>query len=214
MPIDFYQEDGCPGCLAVKLAINHLKIAVNYINVDLAAGEHLKQEFLKINPAHILPTIVDDGFALWESRAINRYLLNQYAPSNDLYPNDLKKRAIVDRMLDFDLGSLYTSATHWIFPVVFANKPKDDKKEKAMSEKLKLFDHLLSKSQYSAGDNLTIADFSLLATVSMIYVTGHNLNQYQNVKFWMNRLDRELPYYKKLMEPHFDALNASFVSFK
>ncbi len=55
-----------------------------------------------------MPTIVDNGFAVWESRAIIQYLCNKYAADSDLYPKDPKGRANVDRMLNFDI-SYYTS---------------------------------------------------------------------------------------------------------
>ena len=63
----------------------------------------------QINPAHLIPTIVDDGFVLWESRAIMQYLCNKYAPDNTLYPKDPQKRAIVDRWLNFDISLLNSS---------------------------------------------------------------------------------------------------------
>lgn len=44
------------------------------------------------------------------SRAIMAYLVNQYCKEDsNLYPKDAQKRAIVDRMLHFDIGTLYKS---------------------------------------------------------------------------------------------------------
>ena len=70
----------------------------------MIASFHFMVKFLQINPIHSIPTIVDDGFALWESRAILRYLCNKYAPDSTLYPKEPQKRAIVDRWLDFDMS--------------------------------------------------------------------------------------------------------------
>ena len=37
------------------------------------------------------------------------YLCNQYAPDTQLYPSDPQQRAVIDKWLQFDLGSLYKS---------------------------------------------------------------------------------------------------------
>jgi hypothetical protein len=41
---------------------------------------------------------------LWDSHAINVYLVSKYAKNDNLYPKDLKKRALVDQRLHFDTG--------------------------------------------------------------------------------------------------------------
>ncbi|RWS00838.1 glutathione S-transferase 1: isoform D-like protein [Dinothrombium tinctorium] len=233
MPLDVYQMNGSSPALAVNMLIKHLKLPANLHEVNLRTGDHLKPEFIKINPTHTIPTITDDGFALWErqvyllalalyskcsafnrSRTILRYLVNRYAADSDLYPNDPKKRAIVDRMLDFDLGTLYPTAAQWMYPPLLENKPWDSEKEKVLSDKLKLFDQLLESNAYAAGNNLTIADISLLASVSTFDAAGHDFAQYANIKAWRSLLEQELPYYNDMVVPYLELLRARFASYK
>lgn len=76
--------------------------------MNLFQTEQLKEEFVKINPQHCLPTIDDDGFVLWESRAIAVYLVESRRPAGDsLYPKDAQQRAVINQRLQFDCGTLY-----------------------------------------------------------------------------------------------------------
>ena len=120
MPIDFYFAKMSSPSRAVWMAFKQLNLEFNPHTVDLRAGEQLKPEFLKINPAHTVPTIVDGDLSLWESRAILQYLFNKYAPKSSLYPSDPKKRAIVDRALNFDVSynkSIYETTVSDIIKV-------------------------------------------------------------------------------------------------
>jgi glutathione S-transferase len=54
-------------------------------------------EFLKLNPNAQVPVILDDGFVLWESGAIMRYLARKHR--SGLWPADLRERALVDQWL-------------------------------------------------------------------------------------------------------------------
>ena len=54
-------------------------------------------EFLALNPNGSVPVIIDDGFVLWESGAILRYLSEK--TGSDLWPSDARERARVDQWL-------------------------------------------------------------------------------------------------------------------
>lgn len=71
------------------------------------AKEQLAPEFIKINPQHTIPTIEEDGFCLWESRAIAAYLVDSNPAQEKWYPKDPKKRALINQRLYFDAGTLY-----------------------------------------------------------------------------------------------------------
>lgn len=90
-------------CLAAKVIGAPIEIEI----IDLFKKEQLKGSFLKINPQHCVPTLDDDGFVLWESRAIACYLADKYGKDDSLYPKDLKRRALVNQRLYFDSSFLY-----------------------------------------------------------------------------------------------------------
>lgn len=75
--------------------------------INLFKKEQLNESFLKVNPQHCVPTLDDDGFIIWESRAIACYLADKYGKDDQFYPKDLKKRTLVNQRLFFDGSSLY-----------------------------------------------------------------------------------------------------------
>jgi glutathione S-transferase len=56
------------------------------------ADSDFKQTILRVNPAGRVPTLVDDGFAVWDTLAIAEYLAERF-PEHQLWPRGRKERA-------------------------------------------------------------------------------------------------------------------------
>lgn len=70
----------------------------------------MTEEYLKINPQHTVPTLVDDGKAIWDSNAIISYLVGKYASDDSLYPKDLYQRALVEQRLFFNCSVVFSAS--------------------------------------------------------------------------------------------------------
>lgn len=155
--------------------------------------EHLSPEFRKINPQHTIPTIVDNGFILWESRAILGYMVDKYAKNDSLYPKDLQKRAIVDQRLYFDMGTLFQRFGDYFLPQLKEKLPADPEKYKKVEEAVEFFDGFLANSKYAAGDHITIADYALVVTLSTVEVVEFDISRFKNVNRWYKLCQETLP---------------------
>jgi glutathione S-transferase len=77
----------------VRLVLAEKRLAFEDIKLDLGrAKDHLKPDYLKINPNGVVPTLVDDGSIIIDSSVICEYLDEKY-PDVRLTPDDLVQRA-------------------------------------------------------------------------------------------------------------------------
>lgn len=190
--MDLYYSPASAPCRSIQMTAKALGIALNLKHLDLFKGEHLTPEFLKINPQHTIPTLVDNGFTLWESRAILIYLVEKYAKDDSLYPKDPQGRALVNQRLYFDMGTLYQAFAEYISPL-FAKKPLDPEKLKKLESALELLNTFLEGKTYVAGERLTIADISLLATVSSFASSKFDFSKYPNIVRWLDNGKKVTP---------------------
>ncbi|CAI6367957.1 unnamed protein product [Macrosiphum euphorbiae] len=172
---------------------------MNLIPVDLVTKEHLKPEFVAINPQHTLPTLVKDDFVLWESRAIMVYLVETFGKEDDpLFPKDTEKQALINQRLQFDMGTLYQAFIDQYINWFFGYSKKTEKKEKILQEAIGFLDTFLKNSDWVAGDSLTLADISLAASISTFEVSGIDLNKHGNVSKWLQRCKDKMVGYKEI----------------
>jgi glutathione S-transferase len=86
-------------------ALNELDLEIEFIPVNLLAGEHKRPDFLRLNPAGRVPVLVDGDLIIPESAAIVLYLADKY-PEKGLLPADLGQRAQVYRWIMFAVTEL------------------------------------------------------------------------------------------------------------
>jgi glutathione S-transferase len=110
----------------LKPSVNNLtvRIFVRAANLDFEEidvwGQTRTPEFLKMNPAHLTPTIEEDGLAtgaMWESCAIMQYLCNKHGLTR-FYPTDPAERARIDSAMFYVIGTLYPLITRATYPTL------------------------------------------------------------------------------------------------
>uniref|UniRef100_A0A1B6L5I0 Uncharacterized protein n=1 Tax=Graphocephala atropunctata TaxID=36148 RepID=A0A1B6L5I0_9HEMI len=196
MTIDMYYLPASPPCRIVQVVAKILGIELNLRLVNIMKGEHMTAKFLQMNPQHSLPTIVDNGFFLSESRAIITYLMDKYSKNDALYPRDIKRRAVINQRLFFDSSMLYQRFCDLYFPTFFNGAPLDEEKKKRLDDAFNVLEEFLSRTRCVAEDSYTLADISVAVTVSTAEISGYNISKYPKVATWMAKVKSSLPGYE------------------
>jgi glutathione S-transferase len=115
-----------------------------------------------INPNGLVPVIDDDGFVLWESNAIVRYLAARYTAGN-LWPDSLKVRADADRWMDWQATELGPAMRDAFIQLVRTKADKRDQTKVAASMEgserlIAILDEHLAKRDYMTGGAFTMGD--------------------------------------------------------
>jgi len=187
MGIDLYSTPVSAPARMVLLLAKHLNVDLNVKNIDLLKGEQMKPEFVAINPQHTVPTLVDDGFVVTESRGMLMYLQNKYGKDESLYPQkDTQKRALVDMRIFFDCSMLYPRFGDAYYPVMFGGQPLDQTKVQKVDDTFAILEIFLKDGGFIAGNHLTIADFSMAAVLSTIE-TCHDISKFPKVVAYLEK---------------------------
>ena len=109
--LKIYGIDFSPAANAVRMCANALGLDYEYKVLDVFEGEHKTDAYLALNPFGKLPVIDDDGFLLFESSAIVKYLSRK--AGSKLYPDEPLDQAthVVRRV-----GSLGVSCHQRLLP--------------------------------------------------------------------------------------------------
>ena len=166
MPLDFYHGHGSPYSWRVWLALEAKQVPYNLNVLSFQAGDTRKPEFVALNPRHTVPTIVDDGHAIWESLAILEYLDERFTTGAKLFPGDARSRARVRRLIREAEEHLGLEGIDPITDEYFGkggaepDREKVDKAKERLHEEMEYFAREL-KGMYFGGDTVDALDLVL-----------------------------------------------------
>ncbi|KAJ7085498.1 glutathione S-transferase [Mycena belliarum] len=184
----------CTRRVATTLA--ELQIPFELIEVQLSKGEQKQPAYLEKQPFGQIPYIDDDGFILYETRAICRYIAAKY-PAKGLIPTEPKANAIFEQAASAELTNFDPSATKLVHELVIKKwfgmgetDPKTvDEQHAILEAKLSAYDVILGKTRYLAGNSITLADLFHIPNAPLLAVGGNDImTRKPNVARWYNEL--------------------------
>lgn len=128
------------------------------------------------------------------------YLAEMYEKDDSLYPKNPRVRALVNQRLFFD-ATLYQNFGAYFFEQMSLNKPADESKIQPIKNCLGFLNGFLEGVTWICGDNMTIADIALVATISTLDVSaGCDLSGYPNIVRWYEQCKKSIPGYEANQE--------------
>lgn len=190
------------------MTAHHLGIPLDLVPVDLAKGEQRLPEFLDRNPNGRVPVLVDDdGYTLWESRAIMLYLASR-TPGQTLYPEDAHARADVHRWLfwcavHFSPALGIFTWENFVKRLAGAGEPDPAelrRGERQLAQLAPVLDAHLAGRTWVVGDQPTLADLSLSPPLALTGPASIPVTPYANLQAWFARV-QQLDAWKKTAPP-------------
>ncbi|KAL7039992.1 hypothetical protein ACKWTF_000204 [Chironomus riparius] len=173
------------------LLIKHLNLSIEVEDHE----PHDEQYINEINPIFRVPVFIDDELVLTESRAVMSYLIENLQPDNSLYSKNLKKRALIDQRLFYDAGVVSPILMELIRPIITEKRKEVSQKSKdAFLAVIRVLEGLLANNDYFAGNEISIADFSILPSVAIASKMGLNWSQYSHLEEWFKRMQHVAGY--------------------
>ncbi len=149
----------------VVLALEEAGVAYERVDAGLQYGINTSPDYRAMNPMGLIPTIDDNGFVLWESNAITRYLCAKYAPDT-LYPENLQARADAERWMDWQSGTLNGAMVPAFYNLIRVAADKRDmaavesSRQKSI-ELVAMFDAHLKARDFVTGADYGMGDIGL-----------------------------------------------------
>jgi glutathione S-transferase len=143
-------------------AVGEIGLACERIDIGGPFGKNREPAYLAMNPNALVPTLEEeDGFLLWESNSIVRYLAAKHESA--LEPADLKTRALASKWMDWQLSVMGPAITPVFWGLVRTQAAERDMKaieagKVKTTDAVKILDAQLAKTAFVAGEAFSYGD--------------------------------------------------------
>ena len=150
-------------------AIGELKIPHERIDAGMAFGVVNTPEYRKMNPNGRVPTIDYDGFVLWESNVIVRYLYAKHGP-----PRTLEQGYSEEKWMDWTTSTVAAPLTTAFWQLIRTPADKRDNAAvdaalKQAADIMKIADDTLAAQPYLSGREFSMGDIPFGCFVNRWY---------------------------------------------
>ncbi|MGE0564727.1 MAG: glutathione S-transferase family protein [Pseudolabrys sp.] len=145
-------------------AVGELGLECNRIDVGGAFGQNREPAYLAMNPNGLVPTLEeDDGFLLWESNSIVRYLAAKFDKAGVIEPKDLRARALASQWMDWQLSVAGPGIGPAFWGLIRTPPEKRDMaaikaSQQKCIENFAMLESQLAKTKFVAGDAFSYGD--------------------------------------------------------
>ena len=162
-------------------------------------------EYRALNPNGLVPTMDEDGFILWESNAIVRYLAAKHSAGN-LWPVDLRIRAEADRWMEWQNTTLWPALRPVFWNLIRTPVEQRDPEEMEASrlksaQVLGILDAHLASRAFVAGDHFTMGDIPVGCGVWRWMALPIERPPLPNLQRWFDALAQRPAFAKTVMTP-------------
>ncbi len=176
----------------VLWALAELGLPFERIDAGMQHGVVTTPEYQVLNPNSRVPTIDDDGFVLWESNAIVRYLALKYGLGK-LCPRGIRARADSDRWMDWTTAQLSGTFREVFWGTVRTPPEKRnlsliERNRVATASTLDIADRALAERPFIAGERLTMGDIPLGCFVHLWMSMPIERPEHPHLAAWHRRL--------------------------
>jgi len=196
-----YDYAASANCYKVRLLLAQLRRRYERVPIDIFAGDTLTDDYAEKNPMRTTPVLETvDGF-LPESNAILLYL----AEGTPFLPAEPFERAQVVRWLIYEQTDVIPTMGGLRFRLLTGRlAPTDDeavRRRRGGLEVLHLLDHHLAEREFVVGGRYSIADIALYGYVHVAGEAGIDLQPFEHVNRWLERVRRQ-PRHTNDLEPY------------